>query len=447
MYQPKKRSNGFLNLPEKFTMYENTARGPDRWWNSFNSRELNTLIDMALQNNLTIAETYARVEQAWAVAVKQGAARWPGLSATADSSVSRSRKAGTDGKKTRQSYGLGLSASYEVDLWGRISSIQKSARLDLEAAHEDLYTSAVTLSSEVALAWLDLIATSKKIELLKKQLKTNETMLQLTMFRYRKGQSSALDVFQQRQTVARTKALFPQLESNFQILKHELAFFVGRPSKFKLGLKSVDFPDMPKMPQSGIPADLLAKRPDVRKAGLRLKSADWIVSSAKADRLPALRLTASYSYGSDNVTSIFDNWIANLAAGITGPIFDGGTRKAEVRRTMAVVKERIATYKKTVLTAVREVEDSLVKEKKQQDYISALNEQYNATVNTYNQALEYYRKGKTGYINVLESLNASQSLELNLVDAEYLYYQYRIGLYRSLGGSWMRKDMKLNIKE
>jgi len=447
MFNPRERTYDFLNLPEKFTMYNESLRGTDRWWESFKSRELDTFIKMALKNNLTIAETYARVQQAWATAVKRGAVKWPEFEVTVDSSISRSQGEGANGKKIQQSHSLGLMASYELDLWGRIESIHKSTRLDLSAIYEDLYTLAMTISSQVAIKWFDIIAMEKKLAILKKQVEINKTMLELTIFRYRKGQSTALDVFQQRQIVAKNMASFPPLEAMGIILRHEFAILLGKPPKYRVIIKTLDFPEMQKMPEAGIPADFLAKRPDIRKAGLNLQSADWIVSAAKADRLPALRLSASYSYGSDEVSTIFDNWMANLAGSIAGPIFDSGARKAEVRRTEAVVKERLATYKKRVLAALKEVEDSMINEKKQADYISALRDQYNATINTYKQALEYYRKGSTGYINVLESLNASQALELSLVEAENLYFQYRIGLYRSLGGNWMKKEMQVRIKE
>ncbi|MDY6853239.1 MAG: TolC family protein [Thermodesulfobacteriota bacterium] len=447
VFSPKERTESFLNLPKGFTMYDEGIRGPDRWWESFRSSELDALINMAIKDNLTIAETYARVEQAWASAVKQGAARWLELDTSISSSVSRNKRANALGEKTEQSHLLGLTAGYELDLWSRIKSIHKSSRLDLEAAQEDAYTSAITISAEIAETWLSIIAVERKLSILKKQMKTNETMLELTMLRYRKGQSTALDVFQQKQTLAKNRASFPQLQAKATTLRHELTLLLGKPSGYRLNLKESYFPNMPKMPETGIPADLLAKRPDVRKAGLKLKSAEWLVSAAKADRLPSIKLTASYTYVSDKVSNIFDNWIANLAGSIIGPIFDSGARKAEVRRTQAVVKERLAAYKKTVLSAINEVEDSMTNEKKQAEYISALREQYEATLNTYKQALEYYRKGTTGYINVLESLNALQSLELGLVDAEKQHFQYRIGLYRSLGGNWMRGNIQIRIEE
>ncbi len=447
MFQPEKRSDAWLNLPGKYRMYTEKMPSASVWWDEFHSGELDSLIRMALKGNLTIAETYARIEQAWSTAVKQGAARLPSLDAKAGSSVTRNSEPNMKGDKTEQSHSAGLTASYEIDLWGRIKSTHTAARYDLRAAEEDLYTGAMTLSGEVALAWFEYIAVSKKLAVLKKQLKTNETMQELTLFRYKKGQSTALDVFQQRQTVAAKRASFPKLEARLHILKHELCLLLGRPSSSPLKVSVTDFPEMPELPGAGLPADLLSQRPDVRKSGLLLKSADWVVSAAKANRLPALSISASYTYGSDSVSTIFDNWAANLAANLVGPVFDGGYRKAEVLRTKAIVRERLASYKKTVLTAFKEVEDALVNEKKQAEYIKALREQYRATMDTYEQALEYYRKGRSDYINVLESLNSAQSLELTLIDADFAYYQYRIALCKALGGSWMRKEMKITTGE
>jgi len=166
------------------------------------------------------------------------------------------------------------------------------------------------------------------------------------------------------------------------------------------------------------------------------------VSAALADRLPAIRLSASASYGADDLDLLFDNWMARLAGSITGPIFDAGSRKAEVERTRAVVDERLAAYKLTVATAVQEVEDALVLEAKQGEYIEALKTQLEAARSAYDESLARYRKGLNDYLPVLSALTSVQLLERGLVQAEHDLLVYRVQLHLALGGTWMREELE-----
>ncbi|MEN8256211.1 MAG: TolC family protein, partial [Verrucomicrobiota bacterium] len=151
-----------------------------------------------------------------------------------------------------------------------------------------------------------------------------------------------------------------------------------------------------------------------------------------------IRLTGSARYGNSDidVSDIFDNWIANLAASVTGPIFEGGRRKAEVERTRAVVDERLAAYRETVINAIKEVEDALVSEQKQHEYIALLDKRLDAARQSHEESLNRYRNGLVEYTTVLIQLNGLQSLERERVAAQYTLLQHRINLYRALGGSW-----------
>jgi outer membrane protein TolC len=181
----------------------------------------------------------------------------------------------------------------------------------------------------------------------------------------------------------------------------------------------------------------LARRPDVRAAGLDLQAADWRFAAARADRLPSLRLTASASYGADSWALLFDNWAATLAGSLTGPIFDAGRRKAEVERTRAVAGESLARYQERVLVSVKEVENALLQETKQGEYIGALKRALEAVRASYEQAQQRYRKGLNDYLPVLSALTQLQVLERRLVIAEFDRLGDRVSLCLALGGSWM----------
>ena len=433
IFAPEDRSNLHHNIPERFSLY--SAEEPDienRWWTTFASSELNGFIDEALSESPGILQAWARLAQAEAIAVKAGAAQKPSVNYSASGSGTRNSITET----TVESYVLGLSASYELDLWGRVKSAAEAAALDLEASREQLNTAAISLSSQVALRWAAIVSQRLQTDVIRRQLEANQTSLELVELRFRKSQSNALDVYQQRQTVAATEARLPLAELREELLHNELAILLGRSDFQKLVIADEHLPMVGNFPAIGIPANVLANRPDVRQAGLNLQAADWSVSAARAARLPAIRLTTSAEYENDSLADIFDDWYSNLAASLTGPIFEGGRRKAEVKRTRAVVDERLAAYRETVLNAIREVADALVSEQKQREYIVALDQRLEAVQRSYDESINRYRNGLIEYTTVLIQLGTLQNLELDRVTAQHNLLQYRINLHRALGGTW-----------
>jgi len=435
IFAPVERGDLDARLPGKFSLYSENVDTTNRWWESFESAELDALINEALTNSPSIQQAWARLAQADAIATKSGAARHPTLNY--DANASRTERWLTSGSSiASKNYSLGLNTAYEIDLWGRIKSQTAAAALDHEASREQLNTAAITLSAQVALRWTGIVAQRLQTELIRQQLEANQTSLELIELRFRKSLATALDVYQQQQAVAGTKARIPLAELREELLLNELAALLGHANLQQLEITEDVLPGMGPLPSIGIPADVLANRPDVRQAGLQLKSADWAVSAARADRLPAIRLTASANYASSELSNLFDNWLSALAANVTGPIFEGGRRKAEVARTRAVVDERLAAYRETVINAVKEVEDALVSEQKQHEYLASLDQNLEMSRNSYNEAVNRYRNGLVEYLTVLVELRNLQNLERDRIEAQYTLLQYRINLYRALGGSW-----------
>ena len=432
VFAPEKRTDLNDRLPQKFSLYSSSFDSTNQWWSTLGSTELNHFVEEALTNSPSLQQAWARLAQVDALARQAGAARFPVLNYAGNAGVSRN----SIQQQNVEAYSLGLNAAYEVDLWGRIKSQTEAANLDRAASREQLHTAAITLSSQVTLRWLGIVAQRLQTDLIRRQLEINKTSLDLIELRFRKSLATALDVYQQRQAVAGTKSRIPQAELREKLLENELAVLLGRSDLKSLQIAQTNLPSLGPLPKIGLPADVLANRPDVRQAGLRLQSADWRVSAAKADRLPAIRLTASANYANADFSSVFDDWFANLAAGVTGPIFDGGRRKAEVDRARAVVDERLAAYRETVLRAIKEVEDALVSEKKQREYIVALDRNIVLSRHSYREAVRRYQRGLINYLPVLLELVTLQNLERDRVVAQYTLLQYRINLYRALGGTW-----------
>lgn len=439
LFKPPYRRNIAETLPSHYSLYSTTyTPAKSGWRRSFKNPELDRLIGKTMNRNFSIRQAKARLDQARAVSMQAGADRLPQLEFEAEATAEPYRTGGIEGRSTEE-YSLGFLARYEIDLWGRINSQQQAARLDQAAVQEDLYTAGVTLAGEVTQHWVDIITQRMELRILQKQLETNQTLQELVDLRFQKGMVSALDVYQQKQAVSEVKASLPLVQLEEILLRHQLAYLLGQPPTSELNIQTQDLPIIAKLPSIGIPADLLANRPDVRAAGLRLQSADWVVAAAKADRLPAISLSARATYLSNDFGALFDNWILNLMGSLTGPIFDGNRRKAEMLRTQALAKERVADYGQVVYLAIKEVEDLLAQAEKHREHLTALQDQLTVSQNALREATERYQRGLSDYLPVLTQLLAIQRLERDILHMRRQLISDRVGLLRSLGGVCPKK--------
>ncbi len=435
-FTPRQRSLSEKDLPEDYSLYTGRADSTHRWWEDFKDPELSGLIETALSDNFSIREAWARLRQARALAVEAGAARYPDLTAEAGALVGRQKAASDPESRRVEQYSLGMASSYEVDFWGKVAAGREAAVLGAAASRQDVDTAALTLSAEVADRWIALLSQRMQKRLIQEQIRTNETLLDLVTLRFKTAIVSALDVFQQKQVVENLKAEIPLVEEQEALLSHELAVLLGKPPRTGLAITEKVLPEPPALPPTGLPADLLAARPDVRSAGLRLQAADWQTAAARANRLPALNLTARASYDGNELDAVFDNWLLNLAANLTAPVLDGGRRAAEVDRTVSVADERLAAYRRTVVTAVQEVEDALVSEAKQKAHIEGLAQVIETARQALQEAKNRYRNGLTDYLPVLTQLLSVQGLERDLIRRKAELLANRVRLYRALGGTW-----------
>lgn len=433
-FKPRERDL-HLEAPARFSLYSDEAKADSRWWETFEDADLNRLVDRALADNLTLRQVWARLRQSRALAVQAGAGRFPDLTASGEYLTGRDSNPST-GEVSYDTAGLGLVSTYEIDLWGRVRAGHHSARLQAEASRQDLSTAAMTVAAEVARCWVGIIAQRMQYDLLQAQLSTNRTLLELVELRFRNAISSALDVYQQKQLVENVLAEIPVVEQEEQLLRHQLAALLGKPPLTPLDITRQRLPEPVPLPPTGLPADLLAARPDVVAAGLRLRAADWQIAQARANRLPALSLTGRAGYGTSELEDLFDNWFLRLVTNLALPVVDGGRRRAEVARTRAVADENLATYRNAVLTAVKEVEDALVQELKQREHIERLAKAATTARRALEEASVRYRNGLNDYLPVLTQLLSVQSLERQLITKQANLLLVRVGLYRALGGSW-----------
>ena len=441
LFQPAKRPDTPIDLPEQYSLYTADDPGPGRWWESFGSDELNRLVQTALAGNFDVRTAWTKLRQADAVLRQAGADLLPTLDADAGAKKSWTQTKTDSTPRTHtdsKTFSAGLSAAYELDLWGRLGSLRESEALEYEAVREDLDAAAVTVSAEVVTAWIDILSLRRQIDILNEQIDLNQRMLNLQVLRFANGQSDALEVAQQKEALAEAKAKLPPLKLDEQIQRNALAVLLGLTGNKNLTVSQSTLPELIALPATGVPADILAARPDVRAAGLRLKSADWQISAARADRLPSLTLSADAEFSSNSLDLLFSNWVSTLAASITGPIFDGGYRAAEVDKTRAEADEALTAYAQTVAEAVQEVEDSLTTETRQAEYIALLEEELEASRTSMTVSRLQYLNGQANYLDYLSAWTSVQSLERQLVDEQATQIKNRVALYRTLGGDWTR---------
>ena len=432
-------------VPGEFSAAANGEAVPDRWWTAFGSEELNALVQRALDGSTSLAQAEARFRQASALAAQRGAARIPEVSANASGRITERETAATPEGDTRtESWELNLAASYELDLWGRVRAGAKSAALDRDASREDLQAARISVAAEITLRYFDLLTTRRKIDIVAGQLGISRKVEEVVETRYRRSMASGLDLLRQRENVAAIEAQQPPLVATEKLLLNELAVLAGQAPGADLGLEARTLPVLAPAPSTGLPAALLARRPDVRAAVLRADSAGFSLSAAKRDRLPAIRLTASAGYTSEKLADLIDNWIAQLAASLVAPLIDGGRRRAEVIRTRGVLDERLASYKGVVLRALRDVEDALVLEQGKADQLAALERQLEAARRSQERARDRYLNGAESYLSVLAAITNVQGLERRIADTVNERAAARVRLYRSLAGAW--DDTETNKK-
>ena len=271
-------------------------------------------------------------------------------------------------------------------------------------------------------------------DLVRRQIDTNEKVVRQLRVRLRQGQGGGVDVLRQQQLLEATREQLSIVEADIGVLRNRLAVLLG--GRRGTTAEGRRLPDLPALPDTGLPAELLQRRPDVLSAFYTLRAADAELAAAISERLPRLNLTASLSSSDGDASDLLDDWLADIVGELVAPVIDGGERRAEVRRARARRAELLADYRQVVLEAIREVEDNLVLERQQQRRIRELHRQLGLAKRSHLRLLDEYLNGASDFIDVLTSLTDQQQLERDLLAARLGRIEFRIGLYRSLAGGF-----------
>ncbi len=425
-----------------------------RWWESFESSELDALIETALRDNFTLKEAWARLTQAKAAQKSQNAALFPSISfnasaarkaletTTATGSYLISGNTGSSSSSSYSNFSAGPAAAYEVDLWGNINARIVEYENRTAAAAFDVEAAAISVAAEIANNWVDLITVREEIALIKQQVETNTMLLELLELRFVNSMSTALDVLQQKEVVAKSRARIPPLEIREANLLNSISLLCGKASRKEISISTPTLKELGTIPQVGIPSELLSNRPDIKSAGFRLTASKWALFQARADRLPSLTLNGSFLLQHTSLQDILQNWIFTLASNLNATLFDGGKNKAAIDLASGVMDERLAAYQKAVFTAIMEVENSIAAQNHRTKWIELLKAELSTAQLALEEARNRYIKGIDSFIQVVtEQLNV-QNLEISLLEQKAALFKDRIALFRALGGNMQESLFK-----
>jgi len=404
------------------------------WWQRWGDAQLTALVTQALQAHTSVRSARAALQQAHAQADVQGAALLPGVDASG--SAQRSRSGGSTGN----SFQLGLDASWEPDVFGRLGAGVSASAADVRAAQAGLEQAQVVLAAEVAVNYLTLRSVQERLAIARRNLASQRETLQITDWRVQAGLSTSLVSEQARAAAEQTAAQIPQLQTSLAQTRHALAVLTGQaPGALDAQL---DAPQATPAPPDDLalafPAETLRQRPDVRQAEERISAALARVSQADAARYPSFRISGSLGLRALTLGALGNGAsVAHaLLGGISVPLFDGGAARAQVRVQEAALEQARVGYEATVLAALQEVEDALVALQGERERQVRLQAAAQAAGNAALLAQNRYQSGLIDFQAVLETQRTLLSTQDGVATSAANVALGHVRLYKALGGGW-----------
>ena len=407
------------------------------WWGNFKNPTLTSLVARAVEANLDLKQAESRIRQARAQRGVVSAGLWP--SADASGEYRRNGPATTTTPAV-DLYQAGLDASWELDIFGGTRRAVEAANADLVASIEDRRDVLVTLVAEVALDYINLCGYQQQIAIAKDNLAAQEHSLKLTQQLFHGGFNSKLDVANAEAQVATTRSQIPVLESAARQTIYALSVLLGREPSALVDELSTDTP-IPVTPPEvpiGLPSDILRRRPDIRRADAQLHAATARIGVAKADLFPKFSLTGSLGTSGDKSSSLvkWDNRFYSVGPTVTWAVFAAGQIRSNIKVHNELEEQALLAYQKAILTALSDVESSLVAYVHEQQHRQALAEAVAADQEAVALATQLYTEGQTDFLNVLSAQRSLFAAQDALVQSERTLATDLVAVYKALGGGW-----------
>ncbi|MGF6489266.1 efflux transporter outer membrane subunit [Pseudomonas frederiksbergensis] len=419
------------------------AHNNRQWWMQFGSPQLNRLIEQASVGSHDLAAAVARVQQAEASATIAGAPLLPELKAGLNANRQRllhgkgySQLDVSPDNRSLNYYDAQLSASYEIDFWGGKRAVRDSALLGLQASEFDRATVELTLQSGVANSYTQALSLREQQRIAELNLANAQNVLRLVQTRYDAGSATALELAQQKSLVAEQQRKLPLVQQQAREARITLAALLGQPVQ-ALTLTEQPF-DQLHWPEiaSGVPSELLSRRPDIASAEAKLAAAQADVTVARAAMLPTLTLTASLGTGADLASDLLRTTFYNLSSGLVAPVFNNGRLNATRDKATARQQELLETYRGAIINGFADVEKALNSIHGLDEQRQWQGEELNQAQTAFDIAQSRYQAGAEDLLTVLQTqrtLYAAQDLNVQL---RLSRLQASIALYKALGGGW-----------
>lgn len=429
-------------LPEKFAQATEVtaAKWPSRdWYQDFGSAELNGLIDQAVANNLDLQAAHWRVQQALERAKQAHAGLYPSVDALGNINYFTGHS--SSGGLQETDWSALLSASYEIDFWGKNRAAADSARNSLLASRADRDTLALTTLAAVANEYFQLTSLRERLDIARSNVDAARKLSDIVSARYGAGLANPSEVSAQHAALAAAQLVIPELERQQDESVNTLASFLGRPPEgFSVQGVSIEALKEPAV-TAGLPAELLRRRPDIRvaEANLAAASADTVV--ARAALYPSLTLTLQGGVANPAVNAAVNSLSGvgpslNLGGGLTQPLFDAGRLRSQSREAQAREQEALTTYKAALVAALVDVENSLGALRHLDEAREAQDTNLQESTRAYDAAQARYQHGNGDFLSVLEAQKI-------LFVARDQYSQYKLArlqavlaVCKALGGGW-----------
>jgi NodT family efflux transporter outer membrane factor (OMF) lipoprotein len=418
------------------------VRGGDRgtvdlnWLKSFDDPQLTNLVSEAVTNNYLLEQERARLYQAEQTVVIVRANRFPDL----DVSIDGSRRGFTDAsdqRATTESFAASVDARWEVDLWGRLNKQQQAAQLALGAQEARYESVQRNLAAATTGAYFGVMEAKQLLEVARRRLDNAILSHDIVASGYRQGLNDALDLYLARNQVERQQANYAQQEQTLTETIADLQLSLARYPDGRMEMPGA-LPVLTDPIPSGLPSELLTRRPDVQEAWLNLLAADADLAAAHKARFPSLSLVGSAGVASVEFADLLDTDLSvwSIAGGVTQPLFNAGRLEAFEQQAVAQVRQAEQQYLDLVFRAFADVENSISRSVSLiERYESFLDAETNSAA-ALELALEQYQRGLVPYTTVLESQRQAFDAEATVVELKNLLLQNRISLYLALGGEF-----------
>ncbi len=426
-----------------------------KWWTQFGDPLLNSLVTEALAANPDLATADSRVREARAQETVTSAAEYPTLSGSTNAvtlNSNRKSSSGTAGGAGQGTLGLpipshlslysaGFDASWEVDLFGGTRRSIEEARANTDAYRWAERDTRVSLVAEVANGYLTLRALQARIAVGQAELARQRDLFTLIAARRKTGFVTNLDVNQQSTEVATAAAQIPQLQAQAKAEVHAIGVLLGQPPEAmtaRLAATGAALPPPPPTLPTGLPSELLRRRPDIRRAERRLAASNAEIGVRTADLYPKVNLIGLASFAGTSIDTLFShqNLTSIGVAMASVPIFDAGKTRASIRVAREENRQAEIAYRTTILVALREVEDDLARYTAEESRRTSLAQSVDSARNSLKIAQDQYRTGFVTFINVLSAENTLLNAEDQLTQSDAQVATDLVAIYKALGGGW-----------